>query len=327
MNWLDDLLKNKKALPILSFPMIQLWDTTLNQYVHDSHLQALGMQEISKRYHTAAVCSPMDLSVEAECFGSKVCFNEDEMPNVIGSIVSNEKEADDLKIPHVGEARTQIYIDGVKEALSLIEDCPVLAGMIGPFSLAGRLMDVTTAMMYCYDMPNMVHKVLEKTTQFIIEYGKAYKAIGAHGVIIAEPLAGVLSPALAKEFSHDYVKKIVDELKNDHFVVIYHNCGNNTIFMLEDLFKINANAYHFGNAIDIKEVLKQSGHHIIMGNIDPVGVLKEDTAENVYQKTMTLLKQTENEKNFIVSSGCDIPHTTPLENIEAFMKASQDFYE
>lgn len=327
MNWLDELLKNKKAVPILSFPMNQLWGTSIKEFVQDSHLQALGMQEISKRYNPGAVCSPMDLSVEAECFGAEVLFNDDDVPNVVGSIVSNEDEAKSLKIPFVGEGRTQIYIDGVKEALTLVDSCPVLAGMIGPFSLAGRLIDVSEAMIYCYDEPNMVHMVLEKVTKFIIEYGKAYKSIGADGVIIAEPLAGVLSPALAKEFSHDYVQKIIKELKSDDFAVIYHNCGNNTIYMLDDLFQMEASAYHFGNAIDILDVLKHSQNHIIMGNIDPVGILKEETPENIYKKTIELLKQTENEKNFIISSGCDIPLTTSLDNIEAFMKASQDFYE
>lgn len=109
--------------------------------------------------------------------------------------------------------------------------------------------------------------------------------------------------------------------------MIYHNCGNNTIYMLDDLFQMEASAYHFGNAIDILDVLKHSQNHIIMGNIDPVGILKEETPKNIYKKTIELLKQTENEKNFIISSGCDIPLTTSLDNIEAFMKASQDFYE
>ena len=49
-------------------------------------------------------------------------------------------------------------------------------------------------MLYCYDEPDMMHTVLEKTTEFITKYILAYKAIGAHGVVIAEPLAGLLSP-------------------------------------------------------------------------------------------------------------------------------------
>ena len=43
---------------------------------------------------------------------------------------------------------------------------------------------------------------------------------------MAEPLAGLLSPDLAQEFSADYVKQIVDAVQDDNFLVVYHNCGN-----------------------------------------------------------------------------------------------------
>ena len=68
---------------------------------------------------------------------------------------------------------------------------------------------------------------------FIIEYIKAYKAVGAHGVIMAEPLAGILSPQLCQEFSTKYVKEIVklrkldpDELdEQDELMVMYRRAA------------------------------------------------------------------------------------------------------
>ena len=116
------------------------------------------------------------------------------VPTVTGSIVHSEEEADALKVPEIGAGRTQIYIDAIGKAVELVQDRPVFAGVIGPFSLAGRLMDVTEAMIYCYDEPDMVHTVLEKATEFLIKYINAYKAVGANGVLVAEPLAGLLSP-------------------------------------------------------------------------------------------------------------------------------------
>ena len=44
----------------------------------------------------------------------------------------------------------------------------------------------------------MVHVVLEKCAEFITKYILEYKKVGANGVVIAEPLAGLLSPALAQ---------------------------------------------------------------------------------------------------------------------------------
>ena len=135
-------------------------------------------------------------------------------------------------------------------AAKKITDRPVFAGVIGPFSLAGRLTDVTEAMIYCYEEPEMMHTVLEKASAFLIDYIKAYKEAGADGIVMAEPLAGLLSPDLAEEFSARYVKKINDAVKDEDFIVIYHNCGNTAILTIDSILSTGADAYHFGNAID-----------------------------------------------------------------------------
>lgn len=48
----------------------------------------------------------MDLSVEAEAFGSPVQFSEIETPVVSGHIVNDIDEINNLAVPQVGEART-----------------------------------------------------------------------------------------------------------------------------------------------------------------------------------------------------------------------------
>lgn len=46
---------------------------------------------------------------------------------------------------------------------------------------------------------------------------------------MAEPLAGLLSPDLAEEFSAEYVKKIVEAVQTEEFLVVYHNCGDSAL--------------------------------------------------------------------------------------------------
>ena len=137
----------------------------------------------------------------------------------------------------------QIYIDAIEKACGEITDRPVLAGMIGPYSLAARLFDMTELMMECYDSPDEVAVLLSKVTEFLIEYVKAFKAAGADGVIIAEPAAGLLSPTLAEEFSTPYVKKIIDAVSDGNFVFCYHNCGNAVIDMADQLAELGADIY------------------------------------------------------------------------------------
>lgn len=328
--WVEELknTKKKKGFLVLSFPAIQKMGITVKELVSSSDLQAEAMKIVADSTPEAlASVSMMDLSLEAEAFGSSVRFADDEVPTIIGSIVNSEEEAEALEIPEIGAGRTQIYVDAIEKAVKLIEDRPVFAGVIGPFSLAGRLMDVTEAMIYCYDEPDMVHTVLEKASSFLINYINAYKEAGANGVVMAEPLAGLLSPTLEEEFSSAYVKKIVDATQTDDFIVIYHNCGNCTIQQIDSISKNGCKVLHFGNFIDMEEMLQKAPSELlIMGNLDPAGYFRNGTPEKVQEATMELLEKCSPYPNFIISSGCDIPPLSSWDNIQAFFDGVEEYY-
>ena len=192
--WVQDCIDApvKKAMPILSFPGIHLTGLTVEEMVRDGHLQAVCMEAVAKRFDTGAAFSLMDLSVEAEAFGSPIHYSGDEVPTVTAAIIHDEEEAEALRVPEVGEGRTGECVKGIREICGLITYRPVLAGIIGPYSLAGRLLDMTEIMVLCYEEPELVETVLKKTTEFLIKYAKAFKEAGADGIAIAEPAAGLL---------------------------------------------------------------------------------------------------------------------------------------
>lgn len=327
--WLVAVRNNpkKKPMPVLSYPAIQMTGVNVRELSFSAEAQARGMKLVADRTDALASVSLMDLSVEAECFGSQVRMTEDEVPTVVGAIVTTPEEAEALQVPAVGSGRTGIYLDAIAEAKKLITDRPVFAGVIGPFSLAGRLVDVTEAMILCFEDPDMLRTVLEKCTQFLVDYIRKYKEVGADGVVIAEPLAGMLSPALAAEFSHPYVKRIVDACQDENYIIVYHNCGNGTIRMLDGIVGTGCKAYHFGNAIDMRDLMPHMPSDCIaMGNVDPAGEFLNGTEQSVYDVTSALLRDCGKYPNFVLSSGCDIPPRTPWKNIDAFFRAAKDYY-
>lgn len=327
--WLEALRTApvKKALPILSFPAVQLMGITVRELISSADAQAKGMELVAQRTDAAASVSLMDLSVEAECFGAEIRVSDEEVPTVVGSIVSDEDEAKALAVPPVGAGRTGLYIEAIRKASQTITDRPVLAGAIGPFSLAARLMDVTDAMIYCYDEPDMVHILLEKATRFITSYCQAFKEAGANGVVIAEPVAGLLSPALEAEFSGPYVKQIVDAVQDDSFLVVYHNCGNAVIRQIDSILSTGASAYHFGNAINMADMMPHIPADVVaMGNVDPAGEFRNGTPESIRAATRKVLEECSQYPNFVISSGCDIPPLSRWENIDAFFAAVAEFY-
>jgi uroporphyrinogen decarboxylase len=267
----------------------------------------------------------MDLSVEAEAFGSPIRFSDKEVPAVTAAIVSDNEMAEELKIPKVGDGRTSVYIETAKLLAENIKDRPTFGGIIGPFSLAGRLMDMTEIMIQALIDPDMVNTVLDKCTNFLVEYAKAFKDAGVNGLIIAEPASGLLSPEMCTEFSSVYVKRIVEAVQDENFYVILHNCGNSTK-QVTSMLSTGAMGLHFGNAVDMMDILPQMPNdRLAFGNIEPAGVFKNGTIENMQAKVADLLRRTTSYSNFVLSSGCDIPPGTSLNNVDAFFNTLSEY--
>lgn len=326
--WKEEVIRApvKEALPVLTFPVIQLMGITVKELISDSAAQAQAMKLLTDRNHPLAAVSMMDLSVEAEAFGAEIQVNDHEVPVVRGRIVATLEDARRLAIPEIGAGRTRLYIDAIRQAVQLIQDRPVLAGVIGPYSLAGRLVGTAQVMKASMRKPELVHMVMEKCTQFLISYIQAYQEAGANGVFMAEPLTGLLSPKLAEEFSEPYVKRIVDCAQREDFIVMYHNCGDNTVQMMPSILRTGASGYHFGNAIRMQDAAALCPPDVLcMGNVKPASfVFGEEQV--IYEETWQILRECSQYPNFVISSGCDIPPIAKWENIDRFYAAVSDFY-
>jgi uroporphyrinogen decarboxylase len=314
------------AIPLMTHAGIELAGATVRETVTNGETQAEAIKALYRRFKPAGVTTIMDLTVEAEAFGSRIRFEEDEIPTVSERLVTRVDEVERLSVPDLSSAkRAQEYLRAAALTAKEVTDVPVFGGCIGPFSLAGRLLDMTEIMTAIYLMPELVHVLLRKCTLFIKEYVRAYQSLGIDGVIMAEPAAGLLGEEECDTFSSAYIKEIVDGLQDENFLIVLHNCGHNGM-LARSMVSTGAKALHFGNAADMEKVLQEVPKDIlVMGNIDPVHVLKEGTPEFVKQQTKFLLEKTKDYPNYILSSGCDLPPHVPLENIEALFEALEEF--
>jgi uroporphyrinogen decarboxylase len=325
--WQREIIESDQvqALPIMTYPGLALTEQSVMDVVTKGDEQFLCMHALSKRYPAIASVSMMDLSVEAEAFGSRVQFSDREAPTVVGSLVTDMKGARALKMPAIGEGRTSAYLKAVQIAAGKIKGKPVFGGQIGPFSLACRLMEMKKLLLSIMRQPDLAHVVLEKTATFLVEYAQAIKAAGANGVIIAEPAAGLISPAQCDEFSSRYVRRIVDAVQDKTFTVILHNCGN-TVKLVDSMLSTGAAGLHFGNAVKMRDIMPQiPPDRLALGNIDPAGLFKLGTPEQVAERVEDLLDDVGHYRNFVLSSGCDIPPGTPLDNVDAFFDALAEY--
>lgn len=325
--WITGVIQNNKtvAVPVMTHPGIELTGKSVREACCDGQTHFEAIKALAGKYPTAAATVIMDLTVEAEAFGADIHFTEDAVPAVVGHLLNDADDIKALKVPSLKAARVPEYLKANLLSARAVNGRPVLGGCIGPFSLAGRLYDMSEIMVLIYQDPDAAHTLLAKCTEFILKYCQALKATGVDGVVMAEPAAGLMSDDDCKRFSSDYIGYIVRQVQDDSFSIVLHNCGN-TGHCTKAMVATGAAAYHFGNKCDMRQVIKDvPPTALAMGNIDPVSVFKEGTPEQMYETTTRLLQDMKQYPNFVLSSGCDTPPHTPMENIDAFFKALDDF--
>ena len=326
-NWQAETLASKdiKAMPIMTHPGIEIIGETVKNACCNGCVHADAVVALASKYPTHAATVIMDLTTEAEAFGAEVHFSEDEVPAIVGHLLNTPDDIYALPVPSLTAGRVPEYLKANLLAAERITDRPVFGGCIGPFSLAGRLYDMSEIMVLVYQDPDAAHVLLEKCTEFIMKYCLAMKVAGVNGVIMAEPAAGLMSNDDCKKFSSEYVKRIVEKVQDDYFTVVLHNCGN-TNHCTEAMVITGAKALHVGNKCDMSVVLQDTPQNILcMGNLDPVSVFKDCTPEQMYNETKALLDKCASFPHFVLASWCDTPPATPLANIDKFFEAVQDF--
>ena len=335
--WVADIIRQREvaAIPIITHPGIEQNGHTVRQAVSDGNIHYEAVMTLAKQYPSAAACTIMDLTTEAEAFGAEIAFSDEAVPAVASRLLPDVQSIYDLQVPSLSAGRIPQYLKAnLLAARALLapslrrglgEVSPLFAGCIGPFSLAGRLYDMSDIMVLIYENPDAAHTLLNKCTQFIMKYCEALKLTGANGVLMAEPAAGLLSNDDCLAFSSQYVKRIVDHIQDDTFIIILHNCGNQG-HCTRAMVATGAAAYHFGNKCQMEEVIKDvPPTALAMGNLDPVSLFKDGTPELMRKATLDLLNKMRPYPNFVLSSGCDTPPHTPKANIDAFFEALNDW--
>lgn len=311
------------AMPIAVYPGMALTGAKVVDVISNPQAQVEAQTALHERYQTPFVLSAMDLSAEAEAFGCAIHFSETEVPSVIGRLVTDLEQVKRLPVPLPGDKRTAVHLEAVRGLRALPNRPLVLGGCIGPFSLAARLVGVSEALELTLADPDLIHFVLEKSSMFLSEYLRAFRSAGADGVIIAEPAAGLLSPRGLAAFSSFYLKTMASALADEQFALVLHNCAAKLLHLpaiLETGFKI----FHFGAPMDVVAGLAKVPSDVVLcGNLDPAGVFCQGNADEVKTRAADLLAATARHRNFVLSSGCDLPPNTPLGNLDAFFAVTE----
>lgn len=321
MNFMMEKLKNDHApVPCLFYPMIKKKNLSVAEILSDSRKQADLLLEIDKEIPSGAVVRMTELWCEAAAFGMECSIGEDDFPALGEPLFSEPDEFENLQVPSLDREPLRSMIEAVRLAAPRMEK-PLIVGVTGPYTLGSVLNGSEDFMMNCMTEPEAVEEFLIKITDFLVEYSSAYKAAGASAVMIAEPSTAMVSPAMMKEFSNSYLEKIISALQDDHFSVLYHNCGSVNAH-LEVISALPVHGFHFGSDVDLSKVLELMGtDRLVMGNIDPRSFLGTDGSK-IEASVRSLLEKYSAFENWRLSTGCDLSPSASPEGIQAFFESA-----
>ena len=309
------------ALPIATYPGLALTGATVREAVNNPQAQFDAVAALHERYQSPFALSAMDLSVEAEAFGCALHLADNEIPSVTGRLVTSLERARKLPVPQPGDRRTAVYLETVRRLKKLPAQPLVLGGCIGPFSLASRLVGVSEALELTLADPDLMQVVLEKSAAFLTDYARAFKQAGADGLIMAEPAAGLLSPRGLSAHSSAYIRGIAAAVEDGQFALILHNCAARLLH-LPSILETGLASFHFGAPMDLPAALSKVGPDVVLcGNLDPTSVFCQLAPAEVTARAADLLERTVAHRNYVLSSGCDVPAGAPLASLDAFYAA------
>ena len=213
------------------------------------------------------------------------------------------------------------------ESLSVISKSikkPLYESIQGPFTLAGQLAGATQLLRCIITDKKFVEELLEFTTELVRRYAVAANKAGAKYISIAEPTSVTLSKDRFDEFIVKNLNKIYNEL--DCWKGM-HICGD-TRELLDNMLSCNIDAVSLDQILDYEEIAPMIPRDIVLiGNLDPIKLLGRSKPDKIRRETLKLLKKMRGYDNFLCDFGCNCLNTTPVENLQAAIKAGRISYK
>ena len=322
--------ENKRLVaPLVGFPGCDILGCSIKaaQQNHAMHYNAI--ETLVENLKPDAAFMMMDLSVEANALGLPVRFPTNESSSVELHPVKTVEDLGAYRNTNVlADARVQSYLKTVEMMKLGLGDVLVGAYVIGPFTFAGLLAGAQEVALNSIMDTDTLEEICKFCTSIIMEYSQALIGAGADLICVLEPTAAILGPDQFSQFSGDYVRHILESYKYSNVDTIYHICGN-TMHLVKAMTETGVGALSLDSpetGVELAKVAEMVSENVaIIGNVNPTMIMKDGSAEEVKQATIGLLDEMKDYPNFILSTGCDLPPGTPLENMVAFMEAGRGY--
>jgi len=185
----------------------------------------------------------------------------------------------------------------------------------GPIAEAADLRGINTLMMDFFDDPVFVKDLFAFVVEMELRFAREQIAAGADLIGVGDAAASLVGPQIYHEFVLPFEQKLVDGIHGMGGKVRLHICGN-TRRLLGGMGNLGCEVVDLDSMSPLAAAREQSAPgQILLGNINPVAILRNGTPEMVAAGIAECHQQAGS--RFIVGAGCEVPRDTPPENLRA----------
>ncbi|MBE0696316.1 MAG: uroporphyrinogen decarboxylase family protein, partial [Anaerolineaceae bacterium] len=299
--------------------------TNFADFFRDGEAMAEGQIQTWKRFGHDILCLENGTAALAQACGVEVIYQESSAPVATKPAISSLDEVEKLVVP---DPNTDPILSELLKATRIVSkeigDRAFIIGRgdQGPFSLACEIRGMDNFMMdlaTCAE-PEKIYRLLEYCLEVSLRYCTAQVESGAHMTSIGDSPSGpdLLSPRMYRQFAWPYVKRLAADLNAKGIRLSYHICGNATP-IIADMVNSGAQVLEIDQKADQKTCkVAARGRAVLLGPVDPSGVLAQGTPAEVFEKCNEAISNL-GPQEFILGPGCALPATTPDENMHAMV--------
>jgi uroporphyrinogen decarboxylase len=325
MNLLDRVMSQggRMAAPLAGYPGVRLIGRSVREALHDPGVQLAALGALEKRLQPDIVFTLLDLTVEAESMGLGVDFFERMPPSLAEQRLPRLERFYELGLPDPeNAARMPVFLE-VAEGLSASEGRMCGAYVTGPFTLLAQLLG-TEELLEQVKLGDTLTEPLGFTTSVVGEYAAALAA-RVDIIVVVDPTAEALKAEEYGSLCRPYTSGLVGIIRSSGAICLLHICGDVT-HLLGELSLTGAEGICLDSKVDLpREIDNIPSNIVVMGNIDPKRVIQRGTAEDVRWEVRRLLRHMSKARNFVLSTGCDVPVEAPVRNLEAMMEEARSW--
>jgi len=288
-------------------------------YAKDHRVLAEAQIKTAADYGFDFVSVISDPAREAADCGATIRYFEDQPPSIDeeNALLVEKSKFKFLEVPDPkGGGRMTDRIEGVRLLHAEIGQEKFVEGWVeGPIAEASDLRGINRIMLDFYEDPAFVHGLMEFIVEMETQFAKAQIEAGADIIGIGDAAASLIGPDFYREFVWPYEVRLVKAIHDLGAEVRLHICGK-TSKHLEPIGKLGCDIVDLDWMVDMGQAREAMGpRQILLGNIDPVSVLRDGSPDDVRAGLRRCHEQAG--PRYIVSAGCEVPRGTPPENLRA----------